>query len=308
MRIPQPRFARFVLALMCLPLVSLVHATQDSAFKTALAHMQQAPVQHVTVDDINIAYKTFGDGEPLFAITGNGDTMDLWSPLFIEGLAKAHKVYIFDNRGAGLTSSGTKPFTIEQFADDTAAFMAQMGYKRAKVLGFSMGSRIALQLTIDKPDMVEKVVLYGCAPGGKQEVKRTAAVQKIFADTSGTPAQQKERMFSVLIPKPWRDAHPDPSTYFPPTTETITPEVRAKQNKAVAIWPGVYDQLGGIQTPTLIMAGTADEVVPPANAVTLVDNIPASWLVRLQGGGHGMMYQFPEQMIDIVNTFFLTAN
>lgn len=308
MRKLQHLLPRFLLALVCLPLMSLAQAAQDSAFKTALTNMQQTPVQYVTVGDIKVAYKTFGQGQPLFAITGNGDTMDLWSPLFIEGLAKQHKVYIFDNRGAGLTSSGTKPFTIEQFADDTAGFMAQMGYKHAKVLGFSMGSRIALQLTIDKPDMVEKVVLYGCAPGGKQEIKRTAAVQKIFADTSGTAAQQKERMFSVLIPKPWRESHPDPSTYFPPTTETITPEVRAKQNKAVASWPGVYNQLSGINTPTMIMAGTADEVVPPANALTLVENIPASWLVRMSGGGHGMMYQFPNQMTDIVNTFLLTAN
>jgi len=300
--------AGMALTLFCLSTVSLAQASDSSAFKQALNQMQQAPVQHVTVGDIKIAYKTFGEGEPLFAITGNGDTMDLWSPLFIQGLASQHKVYIFDNRGAGLTTSGTQPFTIEQFAKDTAGFMSQMGYDKAKVLGFSMGSRIALQLTINQPAIVEKVVLYGCAPGGKQEVKRSAAVQKIFADTSGTPAQQKQRMFSVLIPKAWRESHPDPATYFPPVTESITPEVRAKQNKAVASWPGVYDQLPGIQTPTLIMAGTADEVVPPANAITLVDNIPASWLARLRGGGHGMMYQFPDQMAEIVNTFFTTAN
>lgn len=304
----QHLLPRFLLAFMCLSLLSLAQAKEASEFKAALTGMQQTPVEYVTVGDIKVAYKTFGKGEPLFAITGNGDTMDLWSPLFIEGLAKQHKVYIFDNRGAGLTSSGTKTFTIQQFAEDTAGFIKKMGYERAKVLGFSMGSRIALQLTIDMPNMVEKVVLYGCAPGGKQEIKRTAAVQKIFADTSGTPAQQKQRMFSVLIPKPWRESHPDPSTYFPPTTETITPEVRAKQNKAVASWPGVYDELGDIQTPTMIMAGTADEVVPPANALTLVNNIPSSWLVRLRGGGHGMMYQFPHQMTDIVNTFLRTAN
>lgn len=297
-----------MLALIGLPFLGRTQTIDEQAFKAAATAMQDAPVQRVTVGDIDIAYKTYGRGEPLFAITGNGDTMDLWSPLFIAGLAKTHKVYVFDNRGAGLTTSGTAAFSIEQFAQDTAGFIRSMGYERSKVLGFSMGSRIALQRTIDQPNLVEKVVLYGCAPGGKAEVKRSAAVQKLFADTSGTAQQKMQRMFSVLIPESWRQAHPDPSTYFPKAKETITPAVRAKQNAAVANWPGVDNELSGIRTPTLIMAGTDDEVVPPANALTLAQGIPASWLVRLRGGGHGMMFQFPEQMADIVNTFLRTAN
>ena len=300
--------AYLLVALLATPLQAKAQVTHQTDFESALKVMQQAPVQYVKVGDIDIAYKTFGQGEPLFAITGNGDTMDLWSPLFIEGLAENRQVFVFDNRGAGLTSSGTKAFTIEQFAQDTAGFIEKMGYASADVLGFSMGSRIALQLTINQPTLVKKVVLYGCAPGGQQEIKRSAAVQKIFADTSGTPAQQKQRMLSVLIPKQWRQAHPDTASYFPPSTETITPAVRAKQNKAVANWPGVFDDLKAIQTPALIMAGTDDEVVPPANALTLVDQIPASWLARLRGGGHGMMFQFPEQMTQIVRTFLATSN
>jgi pimeloyl-ACP methyl ester carboxylesterase len=260
------------------------------------------------VGDITIAYKTLGEGEPLFCITGNGDTMDLWSPVFITRLADHHKVFIFDNRGAGLTTEGTKAFSIEQFAQDTAGFIRAMGYEKTKLLGFSMGSRIAAQLTIDQPALIEKVVLYGCAPGGKVEIKRSAAVQKIFSDTSGTPAEKTQRMFSVLIPADWRQAHPDTASYLPPVTETITPEVRAKQMSAVADWPGIYEQLSAIQTPTLIMAGTADEVVPPGNALLLAEQIPASWLVRFRDGGHGMMFQFPEQMAEVVQTFLATAN
>ena len=291
--------------MLCAPFLVAAQSSpiDEAAYQAALKQMQEAPVQRVTVDDIEIAYKTFGQGEPLFAVTGNGDTMDLWSPLFIQGLAQDHKVYVFDNRGAGLTTSGTKPFTIAQFASDTAGFIQAMGYQKTKLLGFSMGSRIAAQLTIDQPELVEKVVLYGCAPGGKAEIPRSAAVQKIFADASGTPQQKMQRMFSVLIPKDFRDAHPDPAAYFPPATETISAEVRAKQNKAVATWGGVYEQLPQIKVPTLIMAGTEDEVIPPANALLLAEQIPASWLVRLRGGGHGMMFQFPDRMAGVVNVF-----
>ncbi|QYY35596.1 alpha/beta hydrolase [Ruficoccus sp. ZRK36] len=283
-------------------------SSYPQGFNRALQAVQAAPVQHVDVEDITIAYKTLGEGEPLFCITGNGDTMDLWSPIFIYRLSLTHKVYIFDNRGAGLTTEGTAPFTIEQFAKDTAGFIRAMGYEKTDLLGFSMGSRIAAQLTIDQPALIKKVVLYGCAPGGKVEIKRSAATQKIFSDTSGTEQQKAERMFSVLIPADWRAAHPDTSRYFPKVTETITPEVRAKQMSAVANWPGIYDQLKTIQTPTLIMAGTADEVVPPGNALLLVEQIPASWLVRFRDGGHGMMFQFPSQLARAVDTFLATSN
>lgn len=295
-------------SILLLPVPAQAQPVNELAFKAALKQMQAAPVQHVTVGDIDIAYKTLGQGDPLFAITGNGDTMDLWSPLFVQGLAQERKVYIFDNRGAGLTTSGTKPFSIEQFARDTAGFIRAMGYEEIDLLGFSMGSRIAAQLTIDQPAMIKKVVLYGCAPGGPAEIKRSAAVQKIFTDTSGTPEQKTQRMFSVLIPAGWRKAHPNPATYFPPVTESITPEVRAKQNAAVANWPGIDQQLLSIRTPTLIMAGTEDEVVPPGNALILARQIRASWLVRFRGGGHGMMFQFPTQMGEVVNTFLATAN
>jgi pimeloyl-ACP methyl ester carboxylesterase len=183
-----------------------------------------------------------------------------------------------------------------------------MGYKQTDLLGFSMGSRIAAQLTIDQPALISKVVLYGSASGGQNEIMRTAAVQKIFADTSGTAEQKMQRMFNVLIPADWRNAYPDTATYFPPVTETITPEVRVKQNAAVTNWPGIYKQLPSIMTPTLIMAGTDDEVIPPGNALILAEQIPASWLVRFKGGGHGMMFQFPDQMAKTVNTFFATAN
>jgi pimeloyl-ACP methyl ester carboxylesterase len=123
----------------------------------------------------------------------NGDTMNLWSPLFLQGLAQKRKLYIFDNRGAGLTTSGTKPFSIEQFAKDTTGFIRAMGYDKTDLLGFSMGSRIAAQLTIDQPALIKKAVLYGCASGGPAEIKRSAAVQKLFADTSGTPEQNRHR-------------------------------------------------------------------------------------------------------------------
>ena len=64
--------------------------------------------------------------------------MDVWPPYFLKVLAKGHKVTIFDNRGVGNTTEGTKPFSVKQFANDTLGLMNVLGIQKADVLGFSM--------------------------------------------------------------------------------------------------------------------------------------------------------------------------
>ena len=89
----------------------------------------------VQVGDISISYKVFGSGDPLVMITGYSTTKDTWQPLFLQALASKYKVVVFDNRGMGDTTAGTKPFTIDQFGDDTAGLIEALGFGKANVLG-----------------------------------------------------------------------------------------------------------------------------------------------------------------------------
>ena len=80
------------------------------------------PSQKVTVGDINMAYKQLNKGgaKPMILITGLGATMDMWNPLLLEQLSSSnHTVIIFDNRGAGESTAGTKEFSISQFTNET---------------------------------------------------------------------------------------------------------------------------------------------------------------------------------------------
>jgi len=70
------------------------------------------------------------------------------------------------------------------------------------------------------------LILYGCPPGGSEEIQRSAKVQAEFADASGTP--KEKQMLNILIPRDWLKAHPDQSQYLPPITETISPAARAR--------------------------------------------------------------------------------
>ena len=109
-------------------------------------NVQNITAKKVHVGDIDIAYKVFGKGDPILLISGASSAMDAWSPTVLRDLSSNHTVIIFDNRGVGNTTAGTKPFSIIQFANDTAGLLDALKIQKSDVLGFSMGTFIANNL------------------------------------------------------------------------------------------------------------------------------------------------------------------
>ncbi|HXR21040.1 MAG TPA: hypothetical protein VN786_00655, partial [Acidimicrobiales bacterium] len=70
------------------------------------------PVRVAVTDDGDVGYRELGSGPPLLLIMGLGGTMDNWSASFVDGLAAAHKVVVFDNAGVGKTATISRPLTI----------------------------------------------------------------------------------------------------------------------------------------------------------------------------------------------------
>ena len=66
---------------------------------------------------------------------------------------------------------------------------------------------------------------------------------------------------------------------------------------------GIGNRLGQMNVPVLIATGTADIVIPPSNALKLVNAIPGAWLAQFNGGGHAFMAQYPRPLADLVNSF-----
>ena len=104
---------------------------------------QPSPLRHVRVGDISVGYRTIGCGRPLVLITGYAVTLYIWDPGLLTLLAEQRRVIVFDNRGVLTTSQGRGRLTIERMADDTAGLIRALGYRRADVLGWSMGGYIA---------------------------------------------------------------------------------------------------------------------------------------------------------------------
>jgi pimeloyl-ACP methyl ester carboxylesterase len=281
---------------------------QSTSTFTNLTNVQDIPAKKVRVGDIEIAYKAFGKGDPILLISGSGNVMDVWPlPLLLE-LSSNRTVIIFDNRGVGNTTSGTAPFTIEQFANDTVGLLDELNIRKVDVLGFSMASFIAQQLTLAHPEKVNRLVLYGASCGGQEALPQTPEVAGIISDFVNNRTENINEFLSITFPREWIKTHPNYLETIPKTTETVPSTTLVKQFNAVEDWlsknwTGVCNQVQNISIPTLIMAGTKDVAVPAANSLILVQKIPSAWLVQIKGAGHGLMYQYPEQFSEIVKTF-----
>jgi pimeloyl-ACP methyl ester carboxylesterase len=274
-------------------LLPLILIALLAACATRPAPVQTLPVQTVRVGDLRVGYRVAGAGDPLLMVMGYGGTMDAWDDALINRLARTRKVILFDNRNMGYTATTDAPVSVAGMARDALGLLTALGIERADVMGWSMGSVIAQEMALARPDMVGKLVLYGtvCDPAPVN-----AALDR-FASMS------PEQFVANLFPKAWADANPDiysrlPSPAIPPTAEAV-----ARQRAALAQWPGTCDRLPGLTAPVLILQGEDDGVTPLDQSLRAVSLIRNAWLARFGAGGHWMMYQTPEDMAAVVETF-----
>ena len=284
---------------------------QDNSYTTA-------KTEHVQVGDINIAYKRFGQGKPVLFISGTSQTKDAWEPTLLSQLAATnHTVIVFDNRGMGETTVGTKPFSIEQFANDTAGLLDALNIEKADVFGASLGSFVAQELTLNYPEKVDRLVLSAGYCGGNETVYPSGQAAETLMTLASpevlhnmTAEQQAMILAPIMFPPGWLEEHPEilNTTVIQLTpVRSASPEIIQQQGLAVGTWKGSCDRLSGITQPTLVIVGEQDLLAPPANSVMMAQRIPNSWLVLMEGTGHGAMWQVPNEFIAYIQNFLETT-
>lgn len=287
-----------IIILFLLILLSLAGIFFGLAKTKVTTNSKNAVTQYIKADDINIAYKKFGKGDKtIFMIMGYTGTMDLWNPPVLDKLAGQYQIVIFDNRGMGLTSASEKEFSIDLFADDVNLLMDKLNINNAHILGWSMGTEVALSFATRYPEKLDKLILYAADCSFSQSVKPKN--EDLALITSDDPKDA----LRALIPDDWLTLHPDPSEYFPILTEKSSEKNIKRQDEAMQKWQGVCNKLDLVKSPTMLITGTKDILTPPQNSLYLVNKIPNASLVQIPGGGHGLMFQFPNLFSNYVLTF-----
>jgi len=299
------RYASVVIAMLALTGTGFVAPSLGCADSN---NTLGAPVyKTASVNGVDLAYQEIGSGEPLIWITGYGGSMDLWSPRLLQDLSASYRIIIFDNRGMGHSTSSDKEYSIPLFASDTLGLMDALQIEKATIVGWSMGTMIAQELTLDHPERVTKLILIAGSPGGKERIATGPEEAKLFADNSGTAQERGMRFIGLMFPPDWLASHPNIPSYFPIGT-TINPVDRVqRQRKAIDDWTGSFSRLGQISAPTLILVGDSDVIIAPENSLLLTQGIRDSWLIRIQHAGHGLIFQYPDQISDEILTFLRDA-
>jgi len=258
----------------------------------------------VRVGDIDVCFEVRGEGPPLLMIMGLTANLDWWPPELLEALEKRYRLILFDNRCAGRTPPGDGPFTMRQFARDTAGLMEALGVERAHVMGVSMGGMVAQELALNHPEKVDRLVLCCTFCGGVHAAMPGAGVLVKMARRSPDPEVQARRALSVLFSEEWLSEHTDTFENFLGRVSKayMTPENARRQLGAVLRF-NTYGRLGGIDVPTLIMCGSDDILVLPRNSRILASRMPDSRLREFTGAGHGFIHQCHEDVVAAVDSF-----
>jgi pimeloyl-ACP methyl ester carboxylesterase len=144
------------------------------------ANIQNIPAKKVHVGDIDVAYKMLGKGDPIVLISGSSSDMNAWQPSMLRVLSSNHTVIVFDNRGVGNTTTGSKPFSIQQLSNDTAGLLDALKIRKADVLGYSLGSFVAQQFTLSHPEKVNRLILVAASCGGEESIPRNPELVDFF--------------------------------------------------------------------------------------------------------------------------------
>ncbi|RZA18546.1 MAG: alpha/beta fold hydrolase [Proteobacteria bacterium] len=252
----------------------------------------------LTVGDITVFKKEYGEGPALLGIMGLGANLDYWSPEILDSMSAYRHVIIFDNRGVSGTSRGTKAVTIAQMADDAIALLDELKIAKADVFGVSMGGMIAQEIAIRYPKRVQKLILC-CTTPGPRHTKFSPAILGAFL-----AKKRSQILANLLFPKSFQKAQPEKVQRFlalalqRPVDETVL----RLQLLSCSLFSS-KSRLHRIKNQTLVLTGDSDILINKHGSYLIAGLIPNARLEVFPGGGHGVMLQNSEQIHMVIREF-----
>jgi pimeloyl-ACP methyl ester carboxylesterase len=296
---------------------------QSTADNADLLGIQDIPAKKVPVGDIDIAYKMFGKGDPILLISGGSTGINGWVPSTLKALSSNHTVIVFDTRGIGNTTIGSKSYTMEQLANDTAGLLDALKIEKADVLGYSLGSSIAQKFAVMHPEKINSLILVAATCGGKEGIPQPPQLVKLQSEIlnkslNNIPiAPEKiKSLISLSLGTGWLRLHPDDLQNIPKAEDvfagvppnTIKGQFSAGEEWMATNWSGACNELAKIAKPTLVITGTDDNsYIPHANSLIIAGKIPGAWLIQIKDAGHAVLSQYPDEIDRVLQTFLSTT-
>jgi pimeloyl-ACP methyl ester carboxylesterase len=267
--------------------------------------------QRVTAENgVEYAYRDQGEGDvPLVLLQHFRGNLDNWDPALIDELAAERRVVTFDNVGVGATT-GTTPNTVEAMAHDAIALLEAMDLQSVDLLGFSLGSFVAQEIALIRPDLLRRVVLASSAPQGaagmhgwapevigaigKPETAPEEYLSVFFAPTSTSLQAGQEAAGRIFGRKTDRD---EPTTW----------QTRQAQYDAVCAWGipnhSLLERVAAIDLPVFVANGDSDPMILPRYSHLLAGLLPNARVTIYPDSAHGFLFQHHTRFAADVHDF-----
>lgn len=272
-----------------------------------MPHLDSAADLHTVTlpDGSRLAYRTAGTGPDVLLLHGWVSSSRMWRAT-LTVLGEHFRCWAPDLPGCGDSPLPT-PESTPTLADDraaVAAFCAALDLRPYAIIGHSLGGLLALSLAIEsqhggeQPGCCERLILLAPPVSGRlalglDVILKTPAGWKLF----GLWRAGRRLLASLFMPSVFG---------FKPRYWFSAPLRRKIEDAARAAWPAAQGglaavlatdytpRLGEVRTATLILAGTRDVTVPPAEAARAAAGIPSARLVRLPGVAHQIVDEAPQ--------------
>ncbi len=285
--------------------------TDEQTMTGAPSMYGEAAIQRIAAaNGIEYAYRDVGEGDvPLVLLQHFRGNLDNWDPVLVDALASSRRVVTFDNTGVGATT-GTTPNTIEQMARDAIAFVEAMGFKRIDLLGFSIGSFVAQEIALIRPDVLRRVVLASSAPQGAAGMHGWAPdVIGAVGQPEANPQGYVDVFFAHSATS--REAGQQAAArIFGRTTERDEPttwQTRQAQYDAVCAWGipnhSLLERVAAIDLPVFVANGDSDPMILPRYSYLLAGLLPNARLTIYPDSAHGFLFQYHTRFAADVNAF-----
>jgi len=271
-----------------------------------------ASTQRVTAGNgIEYAYRDLGESEvPLVLLQHFRGNLDNWDPALVDELAAERRVITFDNVGVGATT-GTTPSTIEAMAHDAIAFLEALELQQVDLLGFSIGSFVAQEIALVRPDLLRRVVLASSAPQGAAGMHGWAAE---VIGAVGTPETTPQGYISVFFAPTdtSREAGRQAAgrIFGGRTTDRDEPttwQTRQAQYDAVCAWGipnhSLLERVSAIDLPVLVANGDSDPMILPRYSHLLAGLLPNAQVTIYPDSAHGFLFQHHSRFAAEVHAF-----
>lgn len=278
----------------------------------------------VQANGIELAYETFGYGEPLLLIMGIGGQMVLWDEAFCRDLAaRGFHVIRFDNRDTGKSSQldhlpthhprdllrqrirgkVDAAYTLDDMAADALGLLDALGLPWAHVVGMSLGGMVAQVLTLRHPERVRSLTLIMTNTGELWlNLPAPRAYSALFRRAPRSREDQIARqvaLFRTIAASPHRTPPARVAEIAGQHYDRgIHPRGFARQYAALLASSGRLGLLGRIQAPTLVIHGADDPLVRPLGGRLLACGIPRAKLSLIAGMGHDLAPSVWPRVID----------